>query len=216
MWREKKKKVRKSADGAWFRWCLAQNTFELLQVENLRGTVHLGWQGWRGLGTTGDSDIFQHDSTTFLHLWEIRLSPTLHCRVEGRNCLLLTAENHKPRGFSEVTQSPCAVAPPPLQPCLDRSRDTALTHSPSLQQTLQAACQAEMQHLAPISLGSVTFSSVFTALLPLSPPWTTLPQPCRLLVVLHIRKRKTSLKAPAPLTAGHSTSWASFSFPTGF
>lgn len=61
-------KARKSAAGAWFSQWLAQNTCELLPscLENLRGTAHLGWEGQRGLGTTGEPDIFQHDSTIFL------------------------------------------------------------------------------------------------------------------------------------------------------
>lgn len=112
-WGEKRK-ARKSADGAWFSWCLAhKNTCEVLPscLENRRGTVHLGWQGHRGLGTAGDSDTFQRASTTLPTPLggEVVSRAALQSR---RKRLLLRAENHKSRRFSEVTQKPWSMAPP--------------------------------------------------------------------------------------------------------
>lgn len=136
----------------------------------------------------------------------MRLSPSLYYRAEGSNCLLLRAENHKSKGFSEVTQNLRAMAlpPPPTHgsaavPGLEQG------HSPDTQPlSWNIASSLSGWNAAPCPKFLWGKSHFLLhvhspwALLPLSPPkpWTALPQPCmHCFIVLHITKRKTSLNA---------------------
>lgn len=201
--------ARKSAVGAWFSRWLAQNTCELLPscLENLTGTAHLGCQGQRV--QLVNQTFFSTIVPFSLHLCEMRLSPSLYYRAEGSNCLLLRAENHKSKGFSEVTQNPRAMALPPAPthgsvavPGLEQG------HSPDTQPlswapgNIASSLSGWNAVPCPKFLWSKSHFHLHVhstwALLPLSPPkpWTTLPQPhMHCFIILHITKRKTSLNA---------------------
>lgn len=95
------------------------------------------------------------------------------CTAEQKEAIVccLELKTTKARGFQRSHRNPVPwlsllCSPTALWPCLDWSRDTALTHSPCLGhlQTLQAACQAEMQHLA-LNFSGVSHVSlyIFTA-----------------------------------------------------
>lgn len=145
----KRKQARKSAVGAWFSQCLAQeNVWTMLPscLEHPRKIACPGWQDQGGFGMNGSSNIVSHqrNQTLFrmipplsLCLWEKRFSSTLHFGAEGSKSLLRKAQNHKNKGraFRANAEPLCndtlsTTHLMAVQPCQEWSgEDTALTHS---------------------------------------------------------------------------------------